>query len=382
MDNNTNHKALQGLKKGYFRRILPALFLLFLLVVIGLLFAHIKSESKNIKAQNLAKLKKARPPVNVVTLVLVPMPIRDRLNLPAVVAPWVELQIVAEVRGKVTEKAVQEGETINKGDMIAKIDFRDYKNAFQSTKSNYTLALADLKRLEKLYKEKVTPQSQLDNAVTMVENTKALMDNAALDLERCTIKAPISGIVNHLFIEEGQYLDVADPVAEILQIDRVKVSVGIPESDVDAVRRVNHFMVRIDALAGRNFQAKKHFFSRTADPMARLYNLDLVLENPNGDILPDMFARVDIVKKEVPEGISIPLYSVISRNDEHIVYVVNNDRAQKRMVELGLLEGWRVEVKKGLHAGEQVIVIGHRGVNDGDKVNVVRATKNPEDILK
>ena len=287
MDSNSEHKAVQGFKKEYVRRMLPALFLILLLGVIGLLFVHIKFESEEIKAQNLTKLKKTRPPVNVVTLDLVPMPIRDRLNLPAVVEPWVKLQLVAEVDGKVTEKAVQEGETVNKGDIIAKIDSRDYKNAFQSAKSNHDLALADLKRLKKLYKQKVTPQSQLDNAAAMVENTKALMDNAALDLERCMIKAPISGVVNRLWVEKGQYLNVADPVAEILQIERVKVRVGIPESDVDAVRRVIHFKVRIDALGGRIFSAKKYFLSRTADPMARLYNLDLALDNPQGEILPD-----------------------------------------------------------------------------------------------
>ena len=177
-------------------------------------------------------------------------------------------------------------------------------------------------------------------------------------------------------------LGVAIPVAEILQLKRIKVRVGIPESDVDAVRRIMAFSVKIDALDGKTFPAKKHFLSRTADPMARLYNLDLVIDNVQGEILPDMFARVEIVKKEVLDGISIPLFSVISRNDAHLVYVVNSDRAHQRKVSLGVLDGWRVEVKQGLDPSDQVIVVGHRSVNDGDKVNVVRVTENPEDILE
>jgi RND family efflux transporter MFP subunit len=382
MENNTENPAVLTPKKRIFWRLLPAFLLVLLLAVIAILFVRIKSESEQIKAQNLAKLKKGRPEVNVIALKLVPMPIRDRINLPGVTQAWVELQLVAEVSGKVTEKVVREGMPVTKGDIIAKIDSRDYKNAFQSAKASYELAVADLKRLQKLYREKVTPQSQLDNAMAQVQNTKAAMENSALDLERCTIKAPFSGVVNRVFIEIGQYLDVAKPVAEILQLNRIKVRVGIPESDVDAVRRIKEFSVKIDALDGKTFPAKKHFLSRTADPMARLYNLDLVIDNVQGEILPDMFARVEIVKKEVLDGISIPLFSVISRNDEHLVYVLNSDRARQRKVSLGVLDGWRVEVKQGLNPGDQVIVVGHRSVNDGDKVNVVRTTENPKDILK
>lgn len=375
----------ESVKKKWIKLIwgaLPALFLIFLLLIVALLFVRIKTEEEAIKADKLAKMKMDRPPVNVVTLDLVPMSIRDRLSLPGVIEPWVKLEILAEVRGKITKKAVEEGVRVKRGDVLAYIDFRDYENSFKSAKASYDVALADFERIKKLYKEQLATRSRMDNALAQAKNYKAGMDNAALNLERCKILAPISGIVNHIFIEEGQYLNIADPVAEILQIDRVKVQVGIPESDVDAVRRLTDFNVRIDALGGKTFSGKKHFLSSTADSRARLYNLDLVLENKNEEILPDMFARVEIIKKEVPDSISVPLYAVISRNNSNIVYVINDHKAHLRKVELGLLEGWRVEVKKGLRAGEKVIVVGHRSVNDGEIVNVVRSVKDPKDILK
>ena len=165
-------------------------------------------------------------------------------------------------------------------------------------------------------------------------------------------------------------------------MDRIKVRVGIPESDVDAVRRVDTFKVRIDALGGKTFQAQKYYLSKTADAMARLYNLDLELDNLQGEILPDMFARVEIVKREIPEGIAIPIYSIITREDTHVVYVVKDDMAYQRHVTLGLLEGWQVEIKDGLQAGDKVIVVGHRSVNDGDMVKVVRTVTDMQDIIQ
>jgi len=362
--------------------LIPALIIICLLGTIALLFFKIQSKAEVIKEENQANIKKEQPPLNVVTLNLVPGMIRDQIDLPGVTEPWVELTISAEVAGKVIKKVVTEGASVNKGDVLVRIDARDYKNAHISAKASHKLATSELNRLKKLHNRQAVSQSQLDNAVTELAKTRAAMDNARIALERTSIRAPFSGVVNSIFIDEGQYLAVGDPVAEMLEIDRLKVRVGIPESDVAAVQRIDRFNVRIDALGGETFVAKKHFLSKTADPMARLYNLDLELENSAGDILPDMFTRVEIIKKELPDGLSIPLYSVISRNDDQIVYIVQENRAKARSVKLGLLEGWRVEVREGLEAGEDVVVVGHRSLNDGEAVKVVKRVSTVEDILK
>jgi len=64
------------------------------------------------------------------------------------------------------------------------------------------------------------------------------------------------------------------------------------------------------------------------------------------------------------------------------VYLVNDNTAHSRSVEFGLQEGWRVEITKGLSPGDKVIVVGHRSVNDGQTVNIVRTVKDPEEIVK
>lgn len=362
--------------------LLPAMFLIMLIVVIVMLFGRIKSESEILEAKKKAELRQKQQDVNVVTLVLVPAPIRDRINLPGIVEPWVKLEVLAEVSGKVNKKAVDEGDSVQKGDVIATLDSRDYRNAYNSSKASYEAARASLGRLSKLHREQLSSRSQLDGARAQMENYKSAMDTATLNVERCTIRAPISGLINRVYIEKGQYLNTSDNVAEILQMDRVKVRVGIPESDVDAVRKIEDFDVQIDALGGKIFRAKKHFLSRTADEMARLYGLELSLDNSSGEILPDMFVRVEIVKKEARESLAVPLYSVISRNNENIVYVVKAGKAYSRPVSLGLQEGWRIQVTQGLEPGDQVIVVGHRGVNDDQSVNVVRTVKDPKDIVR
>lgn len=318
--------------------------------------------------------------VNVVAMELTPSTIRDRINFPGIIEPWIRLEILAEVRGKVLTKVVAEGASINKDDVIAVLESRDYENAYKSAKASYQAAVASKERLSELFKKQLATLSQLDNAVAQAENYKSQMDTAALNVERCTIRSPITGTVNRLFFEEGEYLNFPDKVAEVLQTNRLKVSVGIPESDVDSIRKLGSFDVTIDALNKKVVKATKHFLSKTTDSMARLYNLELMIDNTSGEILPDMFVRVDILKREIPNSIAIPLYSLISINNKNIAYVIEDSTAYAREVELGVQEGWMVEIKSGLQKGDKLVAVGQRDVSNGQKVKVIRTVTNPEEL--
>ena len=126
--------------------------------------------------------------------------------------------------------------------------------------------------------------AQRDDAVAMVKTTRAALETAKLNLKRCTILSPMTGIVDSVPIENGTYLNPGDPVARVLEMKRLKVTVGIPESDVDAVRQLRTFHVTIDALGGQVFSGTQHYLYKTADSQARLYNLEIKVDNPDGRI--------------------------------------------------------------------------------------------------
>ncbi len=87
-------------------------------------------------------------------------------------------------------------------------------------------------------------------------------------------------------------------MAKIIEIDKLKIEVGIPESDVAAVRKLETFDITIDALGSRTYTGYSHYLYKTSDSFARLYNLEIRLDNPDQQILPDMFVRVGIIKKQ------------------------------------------------------------------------------------
>jgi len=93
-----------------------------------------------------------------------------------------------------------------------------------------------------------------------------------------------------------------------------------------------------------------------------------------------MFVRADLVKEVAENSIAVPLYSVVTRNDEQYVFVARENKAVKRPVTLGIMEGWQVQVREGLDFGEQVIIEGHRDVEDGQPIKVVRVIDDPGEL--
>ena len=360
--------------------MLPLISLILLIGLIVVLQSWIHSQGETIKERKAKELAGEKPPVNVVALALKPGLIRDQISLPGTVQPWVELTVVSEIRGKIVTKKVVEGQKVRSGDILAEIDKRDYRNAYNSARAAWRVAKATHERIAALYKDQLATQSQMDDALAGLETSQANMDTAALNLDRCTIRSPMDGVADKVYIENGQFMNAADPVADILQIDRVKVEVNIPESDVDAVRHVDDFTVRIDALNGRTFAGSRHYLAKSAQTLARSYMLEVAVDNPGGEILPDMFARVEIVKSQIEDGLAVPLFSLINNKGAKAVYLAEDGRARLAPVQTGIQEGWQVQVTQGLEPGAKVIVVGQRDVRDGAPVQLLRTVEDPREL--
>jgi multidrug efflux pump subunit AcrA (membrane-fusion protein) len=136
----------------------------------------------------------------------------------------------------------------------------------------------------------------------------------------------------------------------------------------------------IDALAGKTCTGEYHYLYKTSDSMARIYNLEIKVNNPDGQILPDMFARVEVVKQQDPKGLAVPIYSLVTVDKKTGVYVEKEGVVHFRPVKTGFLDGWKTQVTEGLEPGENVVVVGHRIIEDGEKVHVAKTIRDMEEI--
>jgi len=362
--------------------IIPWLMVLLIVVFIVIMAGRIREKSARIEEAKKAAIKKEVEPVQVITLTLKPQRLVDKIDLPAEVEPYENLWVKTEVAGQVVKVLVKEGQTVKKGQVLLKLDDRDYRARLAQIEANHKLAKVKYDRTAALVKKGVAAATELDEIEARRKDLAARRKEARLALSRTRITSPISGRLNEIKAEKGDYVAVGDPVAQVLQFDYVKVTVGVPESDVAAIFDLEEAEVVIEALDKLRVKGEKVFLSRQPRTLARLYNLELRVPNPDGRILPGMFARVELVKHVFDDALAIPLYAVISQSDDHFVYIEKEGRAERRSVKLGTLVGWEVQVTSGLAPGDRVIVVGHRFLDHGQMVKVIQNVSDTREIMK
>lgn len=361
--------------------IFPWLLVGLILGLIVILGGRIIEEQGRLAEAKKAAMKKEVPAVRVITLTLKTERLEDKISLPAEVEPFEDLWVKAEVKGQVVSIPAKEGRLVKKGQLLVKLDDRDYRSRLARIDANYRLARQDFERMAALVEKNIAAESKLDEIEARLEDLTAQRNEAQRSLDRTRITAPISGRLNEIKAKKGDLLDVNQQVAQILQFEKVKVMVGVPESDVAAVFDLNEAEVIIEALENRKVKGRKIFLSSQPRTLARLYDLELMVPNPDGRILPGMFGRVELVKRVFDQALAVPLYAVITRGDERFVYVEKDGQAEKRVIKLGVLVGWQIHVEAGLSPGERVIVVGHRFLDDGQAVKVIKDVSDPSEIL-
>jgi len=360
----------------------PWLTVMLILAFIVIMGVQINKEKARLAEAKKAALKNEIPAVKVITLTLKPRRLVDKISLPAEVEPYQDLLVKAEVHGQVVKVLIEEGQTVKKGQTLIQLDDRDYRMHLARADAKYRQAQLDHDRFAALVKKKIAAVTKLDEAEAQLKDLTAQRSEAQLALSRTKIISPIRGRVNEIKAKQGNFVAVGDPVAQVLQFDQVKVTVGVPESDVAFVFDLNEADIIIDALNKRKVKGKKVFLSRQPSSLARLFDLELRVPNPDGHILPGMFARVELIKQIFNQALTVPLYAIITQGDNRFVYIEKNGHAERRNVEMGPLIDWQAQVTSGLRAGESVIVVGQRFLSDGQKIEVIKNVSDPGEILK
>ena len=310
------------------------------------------------------------PAVPVSVMVIEPVAMRDVIFLPGETEASEDVKVAANTAGRVDWLGPREGHHVKKGDLLAKIDVSALKASLDRAEAAYKLADDLYQRRLRLYDHKIIAKEELDQS----ETQRAL---ALADLEQIKVrynhgfpKSPIAGIMNHLYVEVGEYADVGKPLAEIVNIDKIKINVRVPELDVRFVKIGQQTPLKIDAFPDRALVGTIDFVSFKADPATKTFLVRSIIDNPDHDIRPGMIGRVAFVRRVVADAVAVPLFALVDKGGERIVFVEKDGVAQSRTISIGVIEGDRVQVTGGLNPGDHLIVKGHTEVEDGMKVIV------------
>lgn len=313
------------------------------------------------------------PPVDVSVIpVTAEALLPDTFDLPAAVEPNRIVKVAAEVAGGIEKIPPKEGCVVQSGDVLVQLNTDLIKPQVEIAKAQYSRDKIQYDRIAALIKTDAASRNDLDDATTKLATSQAQLQEVQARLTRTRIVAPMTGVLNNLPVEEGEYVQAGMPVAEVVETDPVKVVVQVPERDIPYFSPGQKAEILAD-LKGQEQSATGTitFISEVADQQTRCTRLEITVSNKVGSLRSGQIVRARMTRRVLEDVIMIPLLTVIPMEDGKAVYVVESGQAQRRTIGLGMLKGDRVQVTGGLKPGDQIIISGHRFVAPGQKVKVV-----------
>jgi cobalt-zinc-cadmium efflux system membrane fusion protein len=309
--------------------------------------------------------------------------ISHRLVLPAVVEadPGHTVKVLPPLAGRVVSLKVQLGERVAQGQELAVIESGDLAQAYSDDQKARTLlgltkqifdrqfALekgggAAVKDREQAQSDYAQAQFEFDRAETRLRSLGVSADQ----LERTSLlslKAPIAGSVTDLQVAAGDFLnDATATIMTIANLDTIWVTANVPEKDTSFVFAGQSVDVAFPAYPGETFGGKVLFVSDVLEPDTRRTKVRIAFDNPNMKFKPNMFANASFAAPMVSE-IMVPTSALVMNNDSTSVFIEVAPWAfERRKVEISHQEGEDAVIKRGVNAGERVVVRGGVRLND------------------
>lgn len=323
----------------------------------------------------------AKPPAVPVAEVVV-RPVTPFVEFTGSLTAVSRVELRPRVTGYIQQVDVPEGRFVEKGSTLFHIDSRVYQAGLNAAKARLReaeaalmLAQTDYARTKQLYSQKVVARERLDNATAglnagnaRVDAAKAALDAAQLEMSFTRVTAPISGRVGQVLVTEGNYVASGiTPLTTLVSVDPLQVYFDVDERTylrslaAGRDRATPSARVMVALINDESFSraGRLDFLSNTADRSTGTVRIRAVVDNPDGQLTPGLFARVKLETGTPQARVLISDQSIGTDQGRRYVLVVGkDDQTEYRPVELGpVVDGLRV-IEQGLQPGEHIVVKG------------------------
>lgn len=333
--------------------------------------------------------KGAPPPVPVTVARVVQRAMPFELDATGTVEPLQSVAVASQVGGLLTRVEFKEGDEVQKGQVLFEIDPRPFQASLQQARAildrdraQLTTAQQDAKRYAELIQKDYVTTQQYDQAqanaaslAATVSADQAAVDNAQLNLQYATIRAPISGRAGSLLIKQGNLIHAAgQPLVVVNQIRPILVRFAVPASNLGRIRRYesNNLSVTAQPVGGGKVSSGMFsFVDNAVDTTTGTILLKGRFDNGDGALWPGEFVNVALELFVQPAAIVVPANAVVQSQQGTYVFVVqSNGTAAMRDVTVQRTAGDDAIIEKGLAAGETVVTDGQLRLVTGTRVQI------------
>ncbi|MDH4126381.1 MAG: efflux RND transporter periplasmic adaptor subunit [Gammaproteobacteria bacterium] len=303
------------------------------------------------------------------------------LEVPGSVFAAQSAELAFEVSGRMLARMVEEGQLVQAGDVVARLDDRDYVQQRDRERAQRDTAQADYERYAKAYQTNAVTEQQVSRAKGQFDVSQANLNVAQKALDETRIRAPFSGRIVKRLVDDFANVGAKQPVLVLQDESSLELRVNVAERDwargdatlaLDEINRRLQPRVQIASLGGRQFPARIKELSASADPVTRTYSVTFAFETPTDvRVSPGMTGSVivDLYTQNIQggTGVAIPGDAIVAdETGKPFVWVVDESsmRVSKRSAEVGELSGKDAHILGGLSGGERIIVSGVNSLSD------------------
>jgi membrane fusion protein (multidrug efflux system) len=293
-------------------------------------------------------------------------------------------QIASEISGSVTELLVDEGEAVEAEQVLLEIDPERRNLELANARAGLAEAEAglgeqrrDYQRASTLHERGIASDATLDEAKTALalgrsraEAARAQVGVAERAVRDASVRAPFSGLIARRKVSRGEFVNVGQPLFELVALDPVEVEFHLAERDSARAVIGQEVRVSVAPFPDEIFPGVVTVVSPTIDPRTRTLRVKAQIDNPDGRLRPGLFARADLGIAVREDVLLVPEEAILLRSDGSVVFRrTEGNRVERVVVETGKQRGDRVEIIRGLASSDQVVTRGQAGLIDGALVS-------------
>lgn len=313
------------------------------------------------------------PPPAVEVLTLAKKPFEEQADLLGELQAESSVVVRAEIPGIIESIEFEEGQDVEKGDVLFRLRDREASARLREAEAEFELAREDYERTNKLRSANAAAAAQLDKARSVLEVSRARIDLRRVELDRTQIRAPFAGRLGARLVSPGARIKSDDGLVRLDAMNPLALAFTIPEAVLPLVKIGAEFTLDVAAFPGRRWPGAIRFIAPNVDSASRRILIKGRVPNPDGVLLPGMFARVEASLGE-REAMLVPEEALVMNPEGTFVWRIGEeDKAERVTIEIGTREPGRVEVRSGLREGDRIVVAGTHKVRDGVKVKPMPA---------
>lgn len=295
-------------------------------------------------------------------------------SFPAISAESKQVELAFRVPGPLVKLNVKKGERVQKGQLLAEIDPRDFKIQLVTAKANYYQATEEAKRYEELYQRKGVSINDLEKIQMARDIAESKYQSAQNALKDTRLVAPFSGYIERKYVENFESVQVGVPIVSILDVSKMEVEAGIPESLVLKSNEFYGFECEFDVLKEKIFKARLKEIGKKASGHGQTYPITVIVDSKANQLIrPGMNATLHIMinGKAFDEGFAVPITSVVNRSGNSSIWIFNKQKqtVHSRNVKVErILPDSKILITGKLKEGEEIVILGGSYLTENQKV--------------